>query len=320
VRPSKRDIVIATRRSRLAVTQSETVGQLLARLSPRVSMRLVTMESEGDKITDHPLAAFGGKGLFTRSIEQALLDGKADIAVHSFKDLPTEPTPGLVIAATLRRYPVNDVLIARDAERIEDLPKNAVVGTCSPRRAAQVLRIRGDLKIVAMRGNVESRLRKVLEEETVDATLLAAAGLMRLGLDQHAANIIPAEQVLPACAQAALAVQCRADDHVTLRRCMPLNDAATSVCVHAERQVVGELGADCHSPVAVYAEILAHDEMRIRARVLLPDGSRCVEAEATGPVRLNRKLCHQVAISLLDQGARQMLQEAAKMFTGVAEP
>ncbi len=320
MRPSKRDILIATRRSRLAMAQSELVGQLIAGLNPRVALSLLPMESEGDKVTDHPLASVGGKGLFTRVIELALLEKRSDIAVHSFKDVPTDNTAGLTIAATTRRHSVHDVLIARGASRIEDLPHGATVGTCSPRRAAQLLRIRSDLKIVPLRGNVETRIRKVTEERKVDATLLAVAGLLRLGLDDHARNAIPLEQVLPAAAQGALAVQCRTDDHVSLRRCMPLNDAMSAVCVHAERQIVAGLGSDCHSPVAVLAEPLEHDIIRLRARVMLPDGSVCLEADVQSTVKAIRKACDEMISNLLDQGAEKVLEKAAKMAAPLPEP
>jgi hydroxymethylbilane synthase len=295
------------------MAQSESIGRWLNRLNPRVEMRLVGLESEGDRVIDHPLAAVGGKGLFTRAIEQALLEGKADIAVHSLKDMPTQPTAGLVIAAIPRRLPVHDVLIARKAATIHDLPHSASIGTCSPRRQAQLLKLRGDLRVSPMRGNVDTRLRKVLDEQQFDGTLLAAAGLIRLGLDAGAQAAIPVEEVLPAAGQGALAIQCRVDDHISLRRCMPLNDAATSLLVNAERQLVADLQADCHSPLAVLAQEAGRNQLRIRARVLSPDGATCLEADLSGPTKSVRKLCRTMADQLLSQGARQILQDAAKV-------
>lgn len=315
MRPSRRDIVIATRRSKLAVAQSQAIGRWLAQLNPRVGLRLVTLESEGDRVLDHPLAAVGGKGLFTGAIEQALLDGSADIAVHSLKDLPSEATPGLVIAAIPARMPPHDVLICREGGSIEGLAVGATVGTCSPRRHAQLRRLRGDLKITPMRGNVDTRLRKVLEEQRFDATLLAAAGLLRLGLEEHTSRPIPMEQVLPAAGQGALAVQCRVDDHLSLRRCMPLNDATTSLCVHAERQIVADLGADCHSPLAVLAQPGEDDRLRLRARVLSHDGSTCLEADETAPAKSIPLVCRSVVKKLLDRGARHLLDEAEQIAT-----
>ncbi|MBI1368151.1 MAG: hydroxymethylbilane synthase [Planctomycetes bacterium] len=315
MRPSKRDIIIATRKSRLAMAQSESVGKIINRLNPRVALRLVPIESDGDRILDHPLARFGGKGLFTRNVEMALLDGKeADIAVHSLKDLPTDETPALRIVAIPSRAPVHDVLISREAQRIEDLPQGATVGTCSPRRRAQVLRLRPDLNIVNLRGNVETRLRKVLEEKTVDATLLAAAGLMRLGLVEHTRKPIPLDEVLPACGQGALAIQCRLDDHITMRRCAPLNDVATSEAVSCERHLAAALGADCHSPLAVLAEnaTAGNHQVRLRARVLSLDGKTCLEIDMTGPVGRSKVICAEAAAELIRQGARELLAAAAK--------
>jgi hydroxymethylbilane synthase len=207
---------------------------------------------------------------------------------------------------------VHDVLIARGPKTIAELPEGAVVGTCSPRRKAQLLRVRCDLQIVNLRGNVQTRLRKVLEDKAMDATLLAAAGLGRLGLGEHAANAIPVEQVLPACGQGALAVQCRVDDHITVRRCMPLNDAATSIAVNAERSVAAALGADCHSPVAILAELVDANTLRIRARVLSTDGTQCAEVDLSGPSKKLRPLVEEAVASLIAQGAKALLEQAAR--------
>ncbi|MDH3584636.1 MAG: hydroxymethylbilane synthase [Phycisphaerae bacterium] len=308
MRPSRRDIVIATRKSRLARAQSDLIGRWLLQLNPRVQMRLVEMESEGDRLSSHPLTDLGGKGLFTRTIEAALLGRRADLAVHSFKDLPTTETAGLVVAATPPREAVHDVLIARGPARIEDLPRGATVGTCSPRRGAQLLRLRSDLKIVPMRGNVETRLTKVLEQQIVDATLLAAAGLVRLGLDQHTRCPIPVEQVLPAAGQAALAVQCRLDDHPTLRRCMPINDPPAALAVSLERQVIAATGADCHSPIAVLAETQADATVRLRVRILSMDGRTCLEEDRTSAPTGAAQACGEIIESLLSAGARELIQ------------
>lgn len=310
MRPSRRDIVIATRRSKLALVQAEMVGRALQKLNPNVQMRYVTLESEGDRVTDHPLASLGGKGLFTRSIEQALLEGKADIAVHSMKDVPTQPTEGLVITAVPRRLDVRDLLVSRLGIAITDLPQGATLGTCSPRRAAQVLRLRPDLKVLPMRGNVDTRLSKVLNQNLFDATLLAAAGLARLGIAHDLLKPISVADVLPAAGQAALAIQCRVDDHTSIRRCLPLNDAESNTAVNAERSVVAALGADCHSPVAVLCEPVERLHWRLRARVLSTDGKACLEVDETGPAKTIRKLEQRVAKQLIEQGAREWLRHA----------
>lgn len=321
VRPSRRDIVIATRQGPLATAQSQDVGQRLQAMNPKVQMRLVPLKSEGDKVPDRPLASFGGKGLFTRGIERALLDKRADIAVHSLKDQPTDGTRGLVTVATPTRFPAHDVLIARDASRIEDLPEGATVGTSSPRRKAQLLHVRPDLHVVPLRGNVGTRIDKVFEQKQVDATLLAAAGLLRLGMSEHLDNAVPVDQVLPAASQGALAVQCRVDDHITMRRCMPLNDANTGTLVNTEREVVAALNADCHSPLAVLAEFTEDGQIRLRARVLSHDGRERLHEDHSAPVKRIDDMLRTVIDALLQQGARRLLEQAARdAETSISEP
>lgn len=310
MRPSRRDIVVATRASRLATVQAEHIGKTIHSRHERVGMRLVPIESEADRIKDHPLASLGGKGLFTRAIEIAVLQKTADLAVHSLKDLPTDNTPGLVLAAHPPRKSVHDVLIAAEADSIADLPQGATVGTCSPRRASQVLRMRPDLRIVPLRGNVETRINKVMTEGVVDATLLAAAGLERLGLDPYLTKPIDVDDVLPAAGQAALAVQCRVDDHTTMRRCMPLNHGPTATAIEVERQIVAALGADCHSPIAALAEQVDAMNIRLRARVLAVDGTRCVEFDDTMPLKHTKHLVRAAVKQLTDGGARELLAEA----------
>lgn len=320
MRRSRKPIVIASRRSRLAKTQAEMVGGALQRLHPAVAVEYLWLESEGDQIQGKPLAEHGGKGLFTRRIEQALLKGQADLAVHSLKDLPARDTPGLTIAAVPRREDVRDCLISRGGETsLDALPAGAVVGTSSPRRAAQVLRLRPDLQVALIRGNVETRLRKVLEGEGpahYDATLLAAAGLRRLGMNDLAANTISTDLVLPASCQGALALQCRADDHVTLTRCLPLNDPAAATAVHAERSVLAELEASCDSAIAVLAEPCEPDEpskrpdshaFRLRVRVLSSDGTTCLEQDDKCRTKDLRRAVKRVVEELAGRGAKELL-------------
>jgi hydroxymethylbilane synthase len=320
VRRSRKPIVIAARRSTLARTQAELVGAALGRLHPRLAIEFRWIESEGDLVTSS-LADAGGKGLFTRAIEQALLDGRADIAVHSMKDLPSSDTPGLTIAATPKRADVRDCLISPTAVRsIDALPRGAVVGTSSPRRGAQLLRLRPDLRIEPIRGNVETRIHKVLGEagaSTFDATLLAAAGLSRLGLGEHLEGAVDTDEVLPAACQGALAIQCRADDSVTLTRTLPLNDATTATAVHAERRVVAALEADCHSPLAVLVEPVEPQQRgkrkpvgpdyRVRIRALSPDGRQCLEVDQQAPMKQLRRLIKDVVKDLKSQGAVEVM-------------
>lgn len=315
MRPSRRNIIIATRKSQLARTQSQAVGDFLQSLNPRVQVEYVFIESDGDKIRNHPLAALGGKGLFTRNIEHALLTERADIAVHSYKDLPTENTPGLVVAATPGRRDPRDVLISHHGQTIENLPHGATIGTCSSRRAAQMLTLRPDLHIEPLRGNVDTRLTKIFGERQFDGTLLALSGLQRLGIEDHNNAALNTAAVLPACAQGALAIQCRADDHVTIRRLLPLNDSVTNTAVSAERQIASGLNTDCHSPIAALAELTAPNEFRIRVRVLSRDGATCLSADETTPAKHVRKTCDTMIENLLKQGAAELLAQATQAQT-----
>jgi len=308
VRPSRRPIIIATRRSRLAVAQAQAVAHALRRLNPKTEVKLLPVDSEGDRMAGQPLSGHGGKGLFTRNVEQALLRDRADVAVHSLKDLPVHETAGLVLAAIPQRGDVRDCLIAHTAASIELADQQATVGTGSPRRAAQLRRLRPDLQVQPIRGNIDTRLRRVLTDRQFDLTLLATAGLVRAGLGDHAQRPLDVRTMLPAAGQGALAIQCRADDHVTLRRCLPLNDALTAACVRAERQVVEALRADCHSPVAVLAEGVDANRIRLRGRVLSHDGSTMVQTDQSGALRSSKQIASDAIDDLLAQGAVQILR------------
>ena len=316
MRPSRRPIIIAARRSTLARTQAQWVGQRLARLHPQVTVEYLWLESEGDERTDVPLAKVGkaGKGLFVRRIEQALLNGNADLAVHSLKDLPTgRGRKGLTLVAIPAREDARDCLITHHANvhAINDLPQNALVGSASPRRAAQLRHTRPDLRVELLRGNVETRLRRVLDERTFDATLLAMAGLVRLGLTQHTALPLDPAVMLPAAGQGALAVQCRGNDSVTLSRCLPLNDPIASEAVHAERAVAAALEGDCDSPIAVHVKPFIDEGLphyRLRARVLSPDGSRDGSFDGSSPRKQLKQLTRAAVEALKAQGALGMLR------------
>lgn len=324
MRRSRKPIVIASRKSPLARTQAQMVGRGLARLNPQLEVRYVWIESEGDQVTTGPLAAVGGKGLFTKAVERVVLNGEADIAVHSMKDMPAdEETPGLQIAAVPKRADVRDALIGKVGPiTIDELKQGANVGTSSPRRAAQLKRLRPDLSLHIIRGNVGTRLDKVMGEMPLhDATMLAIAGLKRLGLTEHITKPMPVDQMLPAASQGALGIQCRRDDHVSLTRLLPLNDPATSTAIHAEREVVAGLGADCHSPIAVLAEQVAPEKtqakrnadshwFRLRVRVLSADGCTLLQADEQCKTRDLRRLVKQVVKELTGQGAKDLLRSA----------
>ena len=324
MRRSQKPIVIASRTSPLARVQAEMVGRGLSRLNPHLEVKYVWVTSEGDRVQTGSLAEVGGKGLFTKAVEAVVLAGDADIAVHSMKDMPAdEVTPGLQIAAVPKRADVRDVLIGQHGPiTIDELAQGANVGTSSPRRAAQLKRLRPDLSLRVIRGNVDTRIGKVMGDMPLhDATLLAMAGLKRLGHSQHTTKPLPVETMLPAASQGALGIQCRRDDHVSLTRLLPLNDPATSTAIHAEREVVAGLGADCHSPIAVLAEQVDPAKtqakrnadshwFRLRARVLSSDGSTMLEADEQCKTRDLRRLVKQVVKEMSDQGAKDLLRSA----------
>jgi hydroxymethylbilane synthase len=281
------------------------------RLHPSITVEYRWIESDGDMHADARLSETGGKGLFTRAIEQTLIDAKADLAVHSMKDLPAGIlTSGLVIAAVPTRADVRDCLITHGIARIEQLPPSASIGTSSPRRAAQLKKIRPDLRVLLMRGNVETRIKKVMADKQFDATVMSVAGLQRAGLSEYARYPIDTSVMLPAAGQGALAIQCKADDHVTLTRCLPLNDPMAGTAVNIERQIVAALGGGCHSSIAVFAEPvnrrpLVH--MGVRARVLRPDGGQCIDVQEETPMKHLSRLVDRVVHRLLDGGAQAIL-------------
>jgi hydroxymethylbilane synthase len=299
-------IRIGTRGSPLALAQAR---QVAARLGAAHSLtleqcELVTIKTTGDKITDRPLIEAGGKGLFTKELEEALFAGDIDLAVHSMKDMPAILPQGLVVSAFLDREDPRDAFVSIKYPTLAALPKGAVIGTSSPRRQAQVLRARPDLRVVGFRGNVETRLRK-LEEGIADATFLACAGLNRLGLSQHITAAMDTDVMLPAVAQGAIGIEVRADDDATAQLIAPLNDAATALCVTAERAYLAQLEGSCRTPIAGYAE-LNGGSLRIRGEILTPNG---LQAHA-----VSRHGSAQEAIRLGEQAAEELLRHAGADF------
>ena len=279
-------IRIGTRGSPLALVQARMVREALAAAHPDLrgpdDIQILPIRTTGDAVQDRKLMEIGGKGLFTKEIEEALLDGRIDCAVHSMKDMPTWLPDGLVIGAMLAREDARDALLARTGKRIAELPRGATVGTASLRRQAQLLALRPDLRVVPLRGNVETRLRKLAAGE-VDATLLAVAGLKRLGLLDKAAAIIDSDEILPAVGQGAIGIEIRADDLRLRTLLAPLDHRATSLCVTAERTCLAELDGSCHTPIAAYAEISADGRnLRLRSLIALPDGTAVRRDERQG--------------------------------------
>ncbi|NNF78903.1 MAG: hydroxymethylbilane synthase, partial [Rhizobiales bacterium] len=276
---------IGTRGSPLALLQAEEVRDKLVAahdLSPD-DIEIVVIKTTGDKVQDRPLAEIGGKGLFTKEIEDGLYDGSLHMAVHSMKDMPAELPPGLIIDCLLAREDVRDGFISPHHSSISELPKGAVVGTSSVRRQAQLQRLRPDIEIVPFRGNVQTRLRK-LEEGVASATFLACAGLNRLGRSDLITSPISPDEMLPAVAQGAIGVEVRADDSTTRDLLKPLNDEATEVTVTAERAYLSVLDGSCRTPMAGLAEI-SGAQLRLRTCVLSMDGARFFETERNGSVK-----------------------------------
>jgi len=276
---------IGTRGSPLALAQAhETRDRLMTAhpdLAPSGAIEIVIIKPTGDMILDKPLAEVGGKGLFTKEIDEAMLRGDIDIAVHSMKDVPTWLPDGIVLPCMLEREDVRDAFICLKAKTLNDLPHGAVIGSASLRRGAQILHKRPDIKVVNFRGTVQSRLRK-LEEGVVDATMLAKAGLNRLGLSQHAASVLEPEDMLPAVAQGAIGITCRADDVAAHAYLAPLNHPRTTVCVEAERAFLADLDGSCRTPIAGLAQLQEGGGARFRGLIVSPDGATIHATERTG--------------------------------------
>ena len=275
---------IGTRGSPLALRQAEEVRDALIAAHGMAAdeIEIVVIKTTGDKVQDRPLAEIGGKGLFTKEIEDGLYEGSLHLAVHSMKDMPAELPPGLMIDCLLKREDVRDGLISPNYTSIAELPEGTVVGTSSVRRAAQLRRLRPDVEIVPFRGNVQTRLRK-LEEGVASATFLACAGLNRLGQSDLVSAPISPDEMLPAVAQGAVGIEVRADDSATRDLLKPLNDEATEVCVSAERAFLAVLDGSCRTPLAGLAEI-SGDQLRLRACVLSMDGKQFFQTERNGPL------------------------------------
>ncbi|MHA7776224.1 hydroxymethylbilane synthase [Roseibium sp. M-1] len=275
---------IGTRGSALALAQAhETRSRLMAAHGlAEDDFEIVVIKTSGDQIQDRPLSEVGGKGLFTKEIEEALLDGRIDLAVHSSKDMPTVLPDGLALTAFLPREDVRDAFLSPKAKTLMDLPQGAVVGSSSLRRQAMIKRLRPDIDVVMYRGNLQTRLRK-LEEGVVDATLLAAAGLRRLGLEAEITSLLDIDAFLPAVGQGAICIESRADDAATLEKLAAIHDTATQIRLDAERAFLAVLDGSCRTPIGGLATIDG-ETLSFRGIVLKPDGSDVHEISTSGPV------------------------------------
>jgi hydroxymethylbilane synthase len=309
-------IRIATRRSPLAKWQANHVAALLRAREPGLEVRLHEVVTKGDRILEVPLAKVGGKGLFVKEIEDALLGGDAEIAVHSMKDLPALLAEGLAVGAVPEREDPRDALCSRGAS-LDRLKKGARVGTSSLRRSAQLKALRPDLRIETIRGNVETRLKKI--DQGLDAVVLAYAGLRRLGLADRATQIFEPGEMLPAVAQGALAIEARGSDAATMSRLAPLEHAATRQRVEAERGLLRRLEGGCQVPIAAHA-VIEGGWIALRALVASLDGQRLVRGERNGPAARAAAIGEALGEELLGKGAAEILRECVGLHPGLSPP
>ncbi|RUR12021.1 hydroxymethylbilane synthase [Legionella sp. km772] len=303
-----RTLRIATRQSPLALWQANHIREQLLHHWPNLLVELVPMLTSGDKFLKDKLQAAGGKGLFVKELEEALLDKRADLAVHSTKDMPAFLPQGLILPVICKRDNPFDAFLSPNYPDLNSLPTKAVIGTASLRRQSQLLAHRPDLQIKTLRGNIQTRMAK-LQAGEYDAIILAAAGLERMNLQHVITEVLSEDIMLPTCAQGALSIECREEDVEVQNLIAPLNDANSSLCVQTERLVNAQLGGNCHVPLAVFCTHTASRELHLRARLLSIDGSSVLHFEQTAPQEHAKVLARQCTDSLLDQGAASLLPQ-----------
>lgn len=308
---NKHQLTIATRESPLALRQAEWVKEKLESLHPGLQVRFLGITTSADKMLAIPLAEVGGKGLFVKELEEALLAGQADIAVHSMKDVPMEIPPGLMIPVMCEREDPRDVLVSNEYTSLFTLPKNSIVGTSSVRRQSELRALRPDLDMRTLRGNVNTRLKK-LDNGEFSAIILAAAGLIRLGLQDRIREALSLEQCLPAAGQGVLGIECRQNDQTIQELIAPLNHADSFKCVIAERTLCRHLGGNCQVPLAAYAEIMPNQRIQLRGLVASAEGQMILRAAAEDAEDQLEKLGKKVADELLTLGAATILKQYVK--------
>ncbi len=301
------ELVIATRGSKLALAQARWTARRLEELEPGLAVRLQVIKTRGDKILDVPLAQVGGKGLFVKEIEDALLQGRAHLAVHSMKDMPAELPPGLVLAGVSPRQDPRDVLVSREGWSLAELPEGARLGTSSLRRRAQLLAQRPDLEIESIRGNVQTRLAK-MESQDLQGVILAAAGLERLGLQPAGARPLPLESMLPAVGQGILGFETRAEDQATRELVEAISDPQADAAARAERAFLARLEGGCQVPIAGHA-LCQGREVFLRGLVADLEGTTLLRAQGRAPREQAEELGRRVAGEILDQGGRDILAQ-----------
>ncbi|KTD23060.1 hydroxymethylbilane synthase [Legionella londiniensis] len=304
---TQRILRIATRESPLALWQANHVGELLKEYWPTLQIELLPMKTSGDKFLKDKLFKIGGKGLFTKELEDALLDKRADLAVHSMKDVPAAFPQGLTLKAICKRHNPFDAFVSIRFANLDALPSGSVIGTSSLRRQSQLLAVRPDLRFKTLRGNINTRLRK-LEEQEYDAIILAVSGLERMGMQQLITEQLDEETMLPACGQGALGIECRENDEELHHLIAPLNNPLSALCVRSERIVARALGGNCHTPLAVFCKPTDDSKLLLRAKILAVDGSKVLSSSQRGDIQDAEKLAKDCAESLLADGARELIE------------
>ena len=307
-------VIVGSRGSKLALIQANWVISELKRLNPGLEFQIEKISTKGDKITNAPLSRLGGVGLFTKELEVALIKEKIDIAVHSAKDVPTEIHEGLTIGATPKREDPHDVLISCNNASLEKLPDNARIGTSSLRRKAQLLAFREDFKILDLRGNLDTRLKK-LEEEDLDAIVVACAGLLRMNYTGQISQIIPFDIMLPAVGQGSLCIEIRKDDTRIQKIVSDIDDEQTRIAVKTERSLLAKLQGGCQVPIGAYAEIQGK-EVSIEAIICTLDGDHAIRDRHSGPKNQAAKIGEELARRMLENGGLKILHEVRKEFQG----
>ena len=304
----RRAFRIGTRGSKLALWQANFISNLISEKYPELNTEIQIIKTTGDTMLSSPLSEIGGKGVFVKEIEEGLLSQQIDIAVHSMKDVPTVLPEGLCIGAVAKRHDPRDVLISKDGLTLSELPEGARVGTGSLRRASQLLHNRPGLKIVSIRGNVDTRIRKLNESGEYDAIVLAMAGLERMGLGDEVTEIIAPEVMLPAPGQGMIAIECREDDVETIDILRAINHRETELQAISERAFLLRLGGDCNVPVGCYA-LLSRDSINLTGIISSPDGKVIIKKDANGPLDEALELGGQLAELILDDGGDKILEE-----------
>jgi hydroxymethylbilane synthase len=302
-----KELRIGTRGSELALFQANWVKEKLVQTYPHLNVTLIKIKTTGDRIQDAPLAKIGGKGLFVKEIEEALIQKRIDLAVHSIKDVPTELPVALHLSAITKREDPRDVFISRDGTYLKDLPQRAKIGTSSLRRQSQLLHFRSDFELVPLRGNLDTRMRK-LETMNIDGIILAYAGVRRLGFEDSITEVIPIEISLPAIGQGALGIETRIEDEEVEEKINFLNDPESSVAISAERAFLKRLGGGCQVPIAAFGRIVG-PTLQMDGMVGRTDGNRLIRHHMEGPLEEAESLGIELAEILLNKGAREILGE-----------